>query len=82
MSRDGVDDSGMEKATVAPPQGTLLWAEGEACCDFRWRREEDQEVPAGWGEEEEEEEVGAASCRALLYMEARRAFQELERSQS
>lgn len=46
-SSDGVDDSGTEKATVAPPRGTLLWAEDGAWWDSRWWREEDQEVPAG-----------------------------------
>lgn len=69
VSRDGADDSGTEKATVAPPEGTLLWAEGGAWWDSRWGREEDQD---------EEEEQGAGACWALLYMEARRASQELE----
>lgn len=52
-SRDGADDSGTEKATVAPPRGTLLWADDGAWWDSRRCREEDQEVPAGREEESE-----------------------------
>lgn len=76
VSRDEVDDSGAENTMVAPPRGTLLQPVAGARWDFRWGREEDQDVPAGW----EEEVEGSGGCRALLYMEARRASQELERS--
>lgn len=74
VSRDGEDDSGTDRTTVAPPRGTLLWAEDRAGWVSRWWSEEDQELHAGC----EEEEAGA--CWALLYKEARRASQELQRS--
>lgn len=75
-SRDGVDASGTEKATVAPPRGTLLWAKDGAWWDSRLGSEDDQEVPAR--REEEEEEEGDPGCLALLYKEARRASQQLQ----
>lgn len=42
-SCDAAEDSGTEKATVAPPGGALLWAEDGAWWDASWWREEDQE---------------------------------------